>query len=214
MHALQQKLLSLAESNDLSRIPLRKIGEMVDRPDISPGVLQHHFYQLQKKGLLFIDRKAKTQRMGPDLSDERFYRIPIIGAASCGPANQFADEAIEGYLNISKSSIRSRGNLFALRAVGDSMNDADVPTLSHHKASINEGDYAIVDTSYISIDDNIGKYIVSIINGMANIKKLVKREFDYALISESKDTKAYPPIIIHQSDDYLINGRVIAVVKA
>lgn len=213
MHEIQSKLLELAEANDLSRIPLRKIAELLGKPELSPGVLQHHFAQLKKKKLLFVDRKAKTQQRPADLTDERFYVIPIVGAASCGPANTFADEAVEGYLHVSNNSLCANGKLFAVRADGDSMNSAHVPTPSGIKAPIENGDYAIIDTAHIAVDDNIGKYVVSIINGMANIKKLAKRPYDYALISESTRMENYPPIIIHENDDYLINGRVIAVVK-
>lgn len=213
MHEIQSKLLELAETQDLSRIPLRKIAEILGKPNMSPGVLQYHFAQLEKKKLLFIDRKAKTQQRATELNDDRFYVIPIVGMASCGPANAFADEEIEGYLQVSKNSLHANGKIFAVRADGDSMDDAQVPTSSGAKAPIESGDYAIVDTEHISIDDNIGKYVVSNINGMANIKKLAKRPYDYALLSESTKPENYPPIIIHESDDYLINGRVIAVVK-
>ncbi len=213
MNEIQEKLLKLADKSDLSRIPLRTIAEMLDKPNMSPGVLQHHFAQLEKKKLLFVDRKAKTQQLGSDTSDDRFYVIPIVGMASCGPANQFADETVEGYLNISKSSLRAKGKLFAVRATGKSMDYANVPTPNGLTASIEDGDYAIVDTYFTEVNDNVGRYVVSIINGLANIKKLAKRAYDYALVSESTNTFAYPPIIIHKDDDYLINGRVIAVVK-
>ncbi len=214
MHEIQVQLLELARSEDLSRIPLRKIAVMLNKKDMSPGVLQHHFAQLEKKKLLFIDRKVKTQQLGSDLTDKRFHRVPIVGAASCGPANSFADEAIEGYLNISKTSLQAKGSLFAVRASGDSMNDSHVQTLNGRQtAPIEDGDYAIVDTSFVSVEDNLNKYVVSVINGLANIKKLAKRAYDYALLSESTDMSKYPPIIIHEDDDYLINGRVIAVIK-
>lgn len=213
MHDIQQQLMDLTESHDLSRIPLRKIAELLGNPSMSPGVLQHHFAQLEKKKLLFVDRKAKTQQLGANLTDDRLYTIPIVGMASCGPANQFADEAIEGYLHISKKSLKSRGKLFAVRASGDSMNDALIATPNGDATALEDGDYAIVDIGISSVDENLGKYVVSIINGMANIKKLVKRAYDYALISESTEMAKYPPIIIHKTDDYLINGRVIAVVK-
>jgi SOS-response transcriptional repressor LexA len=214
MHEIQKQLLKLAENHDLSRIPLREIAAMVGKESMSPGVLQHHFAQLEKKKLLFVDRKTKTQQLGSDLRDDRFYVIPIVGMASCGPANQFADEAVEGYLNISKNSLKAKGQLFAVRAVGKSMDSARIPTPNGLTASIDDGDYVIVDTSYIAVEDNIGKYVISIINGLANIKKLAKRAYDYALVSESTDSSAYPPIVIHKEDNYLINGRVIAVVKA
>lgn len=197
----------------MSRIPLRKIAELLGKPHISPGVLQHHFAQLEKKQLLFIDRRAKTQRIGASLTDDRLYAIPIVGMASCGPANQFADEAVEGYLHISKNSLKHKGELFAVRASGNSMNDAKIVTPNGKKASLHDGDYAIVDTAYTSVDDNIGRYVVSIINGMANIKKLARRDYDFALISESANMEQYPPIVIHEDDDYLVNGRVVMVVK-
>jgi SOS-response transcriptional repressor LexA len=104
--------------------------------------------------------------------------------------------------------------LIAVRASGNSMNDAQVLTAGGRKAPINDGDYVIVDRQQLSLQDNINKYVLSIIGGMANIKKLVHREYDIALLSESTDQKAYPPIIIHEGDDYLVNGRVIQVVEA
>jgi len=214
MHEVQEQLLKLAASNDLSRIPLREIAAMIGSNSMSPGVLQHHFSQLEKKKLLFVDRKSKTQQLGGNVVDDRFYTIPIVGMASCGPANSFADELIEGYLNVSKKSIPPiHGQPFAVRASGNSMNNANIPTPNGSTAPLENGDYAIVDTEYIDVDRNLGKYVVSIINGMANIKKLLRRDYDYALVSESTDMPAYPPIIIHEDDNYLINGRVIAVVK-
>ena len=133
--------------------------------------------------------------------------------ASCGVATQFADETIDGYLNISKNIIKPRGKLFALRAVGESMNNADAPTINGTTTPIEDGDFVIVDTSYLTVDENIGKYVVSVINGLANIKKLAKRTYDYALLSESTDMSSHPPIVIHEDDNYLINGRVVTVIK-
>ena len=214
MHEIQEKLLELAQDSDLSRIPLRKIAELLNQPNMSPGVLQHHFAQLEKKKLLFIDRKAKTQQLGGRVEDSRFYTIPIVGMASCGPANTFADEATEGYLTVSKNSITTiKGKSFAVRTSGNSMNRAHLPAPNGSTASLEDGDYAIVDTAYTDLESNKGKYIVSIINGLANIKKLAVRSYDIALLSESTDPSAYPPIIVNENDDYLINGRVVAVVK-
>lgn len=214
MHEIQEKLLTLAHDSDLSRISLRKIAELLDQPSMSPGVLQHHFAQLEKKKLLFVDRKAKTQQLGERAEDMRFYTIPIVGMASCGPANTFADEATEGYLTVSKNSIATiKGKSFAVRASGNSMNKANIPAPNGSTAPLEDGDYAIVDTEYTDLESNKGKYIVSIINGLANIKKLAVRNYDIALLSESTDPSAYPPIIVSENDDYLINGRVVAAVK-
>lgn len=182
---------------------------------MSPGVLQHHFAQLEKKSLLFIDRKAKTQRFGEDISDDRFFLIPIVGAANCGPATEIAEESIEGYLRVSKRSLSGvSSDLIAVRAIGHSMNDASLRTSNGLKAPIEDGDYVIVDCQRVSIADNLNKYVLSIIGGMANIKKLMKRQFDIALVSESKDPRSYPPILIHEGEDYMVNGGVVGIVKA
>lgn len=61
---IQDELLKLSKDNDLSRIPLRKIADMLGKSSMSPGHLQHHFSMLDKRGLLFIDRKKKLQRHG------------------------------------------------------------------------------------------------------------------------------------------------------
>lgn len=61
---IQGKIMSLAKKKDLSRIPLRKIAELLDMPYSSPSVVQHHIKRLEARGLLFIDRKMKTQRFG------------------------------------------------------------------------------------------------------------------------------------------------------
>lgn len=213
MHPTQDNLLKLAEKHDLSKIPLRKIAAMLGKSDMSPAVLQHHFLQLKKKGLLFVDRKARTQQLGSDQGDDRVHSIPIVGAASCGPANELADEQVEGYLTVSKRAIPTKNTLFAVRASGDSMNNANVKMPNGTNAPINDGDYVVVDTSSTSVYDNLNSYVISIINGMANIKKLARRDHDLALISESISQSEYPPIVIHEDDDYLINGRVIAVIK-
>lgn len=214
MHKIQEQLLKLSDSTDLSRVTLRELARIIGKEDISPAVLQHHFGQLAKKGLLFIDRKSKIQRKGESMQDLRFYNIPIVGAASCGEANELADENVEGYLKLSKTNLHGLSDkLIAVRAAGDSMNAANVTTPSGEKSPINDGDYVVVDYSQTSLDDNLGKYVLSIIGGMANIKKLAKRNFDIALMSESTNQKAYPPIIIHSDDDFLINGRVVAVVE-
>jgi hypothetical protein len=104
MHETQEQLLELARQRDLSRTPLREIAKLIDEETLSPGVLQHHFRQLEKKGLLYIDRKAKTQRFGEDVCDTRFYSIPIVGAANCGQADIVAEESIEGYIKMSRNS--------------------------------------------------------------------------------------------------------------
>jgi len=90
--------------------------------------------------------------------------------------------------------------------VGPSMNMAKTPG-----GSIENGDYVIID----SVDrvPNNGDYVVSVIDGCANIKKFLEEENRVVLISESSTPEKFPPIFIYEGDEFLINGKVVQVVK-
>ena len=60
MHHIQKKLLELAKTNNLAECTLRRTAELIGDPDMSPGQIQHHLLQLEKRHLLFINRKNKT----------------------------------------------------------------------------------------------------------------------------------------------------------
>jgi len=102
MHHIQKKLLELAKTNNLAECTLRRTAELIGDPDMSPGQVQHHLLQLEKRNLLFINRKNKTQRLESPVEDDRFVLVPIVGSASCGPALNYAEEYYEGFLRISK----------------------------------------------------------------------------------------------------------------
>lgn len=214
MHHIQKKLLELAKTNNLAECTLRRTAELIGDPDMSPGQIQHHLLQLEKRNLLFINRKNKTQRLESPVEDDRFVLVPIVGSASCGPALNYADEYNEGLLRISKQLLGKQlkqsnsDKYIAVRADGDSMNNASI---GKFKQPINSGDFVLVDISQHCAED--GDYVLSIIGGMANIKRLKKHEEYISLESESLTPDRFPPIIVDQSEDCMINGKVIAVYK-
>lgn len=203
MHELQRKLLDLARRQSLKGLSLRTIGDLVDRPNAAQ-VIQHHLDQLQKKGLLNNNREVVNRG-----EYAGFLSIPVYGTADCGVATYFADHHIDGYLKVSPSVVKGHNpeSLIAIKADGDSMNKA----LINGKQSIETGDYVIVDTEKKIPEDD--QYFVSVIDGVANIKKLRREDNQVVLISES--TKDFPPIVIHQEDlpEFSIAGKVIQVVK-
>ena len=77
--------------------------------------------------------------------------------------------------------------------------------------SLKEGDLAIIDSEYKTPRN--GDYVLSIIDGMANLKKFEQdtKTRDVKLVSESTNPK-HKPIYI-SSEDFMVNGKVIAVVK-
>lgn len=214
MHIIQEKLINLAENHNLADLTLRKIGELIDEPG-SPQKIKHHLNQLIGKGLLVMSpdgKELKKVRMGIN-NKSKLVSLPILGSANCGQALVFADEKIEGYLKISlslleNSLINKIKDLFVLRAVGDSMNRAAI-----NNKNIEDGDFVIIDKSIIS--PNNGDYVVSIIDGAANIKKFYNDQANCQIILASESSHDFPPIYIHQADymSYSICGRVVGVFK-
>ena len=206
MHVIQEKLLRIVDEKNIGGLTLRQIGELVG--ESLPQKIKHHLSQLERKGFILIDKKNKkiSRISNKAKASELFISVPIVGAANCGPAVIYADPNIEGYLKISKRLIPNKKSVFAIRVEGNSMNKADIGG-----KNIENGDYVIIDSENISPRD--GDYIVSIIDGMANIKKyrLDRKNYRIALLSES--TQEYAPIFIHEADDFKISGKVVDVVK-
>ena len=206
MHAIQEKLLKVIDDKNIGDLTLRQIGDLVDEK--LPQKVKHHLSQLERKGFILIDRKNKkiSRVSNKAKAGDIFISIPIVGTANCGPATIYADQNIEGYLKISKRLAPNKKSVFALRAEGNSLNKADI-----NGKNIESGDFVIVDSENTSPHDN--DYVVSVIDGMANIKKyrLDKNNSRVALLSES--TQDYSPIFIHENDDFRISGKVVGVVK-
>ena len=133
--------------------------------------------------------------------------IPVVGSANCGPAELLAETNIEGYLKVSKSLVkRKKDGLFVLRAHGNSMNKANIGG-----KSIKDGHFVIIDSTDRAVRD--GDYVLSVIDGAANLKRfrMDARTGERVLVSES--TVSYKPIFLHEGDDFMINGKIIAVVR-
>lgn len=212
MHELQQKLLKLTQDRNLGQFTLRDIGGMVG--ERSPQKIKHHLSQLEKRGLIRIDRarnlieKIQAGSVSGFLRRGRLLTIPILGSANAGPAKLLAEQNIEGYLKISNTLLgrRRSSQLFALKVDGPSMNRSSIDG-----KRIEDGDYVIVDGD--ARDPQNGDVVLSVIDGLANLKRfhLDKQNRQIALVSES--TQDFPPIYIHEDDDFFVNGKVVQVIK-
>lgn len=206
MHPIQQKILDASKEHDVVSLGLRPLGRLigVDQPQL----VKHHLEQLQKKGLLSPKSREQLIEHLQHLANHQptMLEIPILGSASCGVASWVAEQNTEGYLPISESLIGKRGNLFALKATGTSMNRANI-----NGKNIEEDDYVVIDGDYKS--PHAGDYVLSIIDGLANIKKFARtKDGNIALLSESTDK--YAPIIINENDHFFVNGKVVRVIKS
>ena len=208
-HQIQEKLLKIATTNDLGKLSLRKIGRLVGEKE-SPQKIKHHLLQLEKNGLLNINRSDRIiVKTGPGLiRNSRLISVPILGSANCGPATIYAEQNIEGYLRVSGKILSRKKDVFAIQASGYSMNKANV-----NGECIEDGDYVVVDPKYNLIKN--GDYVLSIIDGVANIKRFFKDTSNKRIILLSESSASYSPIFIHfdDIDRYLVNGKIIQVIK-
>lgn len=208
MHDLQEKLLALAGENDLANMSLREIGKLIN--ETSPQKIKHHLLQLEKNGLIQMDRLAKVMvktRPGA-LQRNSLLAIPILGTANCGPATAYADQEAQGYLRVSGKLLSKKKGIFAIKASGHSMNKANI-----NGENVEDGDYVLVDPTFSSVRN--GDYVLSIIDGMANIKRYFKDSDNQRIILLSESSASFAPIFIHRDDldNYLVNGKVIQVIK-
>lgn len=182
-----------------------------------PSSAYYHVKKLQDEG--YIERESNVPRSISIYTDKEIktpflktmgldsIRIPILGAVNAGPATIFAEENIEGYLKISRSLLNKKDGIFALRVEGDSMNKAKID-----KKNIEQGDFVLIDSQYRTPKN--GDLVLSVIDDCANIKKFEKnsKTGEVKLVSESTNPK-HKPIYISSEDNFMINGKIINIIK-
>ncbi len=156
---------------------------------------------LEKKELIKRDTDRKIYLVENDnfVNFKNIFSIPVYGLASCGEALAYAEDNIDGFLQISKALFRGvdSAKLFAVKALGDSMD----------KDGINDGDYVIFEKyDYSKGDELEGKIVVAVINGMATIKRYKKVSEDIIGLFPRSTNSIHQPIFIHSSDSILIAG--------
>ncbi|MBU1046236.1 S24 family peptidase [Patescibacteria group bacterium] len=212
MNEYQQKLYNLAQDNpNLGKMSLRQIANLIGASN-KPQIAKHHLLQLDKKGLLRVNLSENiinvVKRGVVGIGNKtNIFSLPIVGSANCGPATIFANERIEGYLKISSKRLPHRKKeLYVIIASGNSMNNTNV-----NGKNIEDGDYVVVDSNYSRPRPN--DVVVSVIDGLANIKKykLDQENKQIILVSESTE-KGHHPIFVDESD-LIISGKVVDIIK-
>ncbi len=207
MSSVQNKLLALLRDQGSVPLKYREIGRRIGEQ--YPQTVKHHIEILknkqlihEKNGLLVLNKK--------DLTSEDFFNLPFYGIANCGPATAFAEDRIEGFIKISKNAF-PKGNIkdfYLIQASGNSMNQAQV---GQGKKNIEDGDIVIVNAK--NQNPQNGDYVVSIIEGCANIKKFSYNPNDKQVVLISESTDKYFPIVLHENDNLNIAGKIIDILK-
>ena len=125
--------------------------------------------------------------------------VPIVASIGCDDLSVFAQQECEEYLEVDKRIVaQEEGDIVAVRAIGNSMNDA----------GINTGDYVLI--RFTEHAEN-GDRVAAIVGDMVTVKRLERRDGMTILWPESKDPK-FKPIILHE--DFKIAGKVLCVIPA
>lgn len=151
---------------------------------------------LEQKG--YIVRRKHAKRNIELRNEDTQYStatvsIPVLASVGCDDLSVFASEQHDEFIEVDKKILGNRKDVIAVRAVGDSMNDAD----------IDDGDYVLIEPTDHA---NNGDTVAVIVGDMVTIKKLEKHENIMVLRPQSKDPK-YKSIIL--SNDSKIAGKVI-----
>lgn len=212
MHDTQAKLLTLAKGQkNLGKLSLRQIAKFIDAEG-RPQVVKYHLRKLEEAGLIQMNLdKGVIKPVQKGVAGRvrgLFYSLPIVGMANCGPATVFADERIEGYLQVSTRLLpRKKDGLYVVVADGPSMNKAVI----HGDETIEDGDYVVVDSDARTPKN--GDVVVAVIDGMATIKRYTEDRKNNRIILEADSTENYRPIFLHESDDFSVSGKVVGVIK-
>lgn len=210
MHDLQRKIIQLSSNKNIFEMTLRDIGEAVGEGRDNPQKIKHHLQQLVKRGL-FKNENGKYKKVSNDIKSKSsaLISLPIFGSANCGEAISFAEDHVEAYLKVSPKIIKNKKNVFVVKAKGNSMNKSMI-----NGESIDDGDYVLIDAEKKNPEN--GDYVLSIIDGLANIKKFKEDKDRGMIILFSESSSSYDPIYIHQddSDFYSVAGKVIGVLKS
>jgi len=206
MNDIRKALLELSSKKDISSLGLRTIARELGVKN--PQTIKYHLQKIANDQS--VNERLSVQIEKNKLGVSDLIRIPVKGLVSAGPATHLASDETRGYLRVSSNLLKSRNykDLYALIVSGLSMNNANV-----HGKPINDGDFAIVDSSRRSPRD--GEYVIAQVDNLANIKKLHLDKINKQIVLLSESSEEYEPIFVHPDDSHenLIMGTVIQVIR-
>jgi repressor LexA len=156
---------------------------------------------LERKGYILRRKNAKRNielRDPNTMSDT--VSVPVVANVGCDDLSLFAQEERDEFLEVDKTIAEDpRGGdsgIVAVRAVGDSMEDA----------GISPGDYVLI--RFTDEAEN-GDRVAAIVGDMVTVKRYERKNGVTILYPESKNPK-YKPIVLRE--DFKIAGKVLCVI--
>lgn len=169
------------------------------------GVVSH-LEALEKKGYIIRTSEPRGIQVVNDSDEEEVYEylvgIPILGYANAGTPMVLAQEQNMGILQVDKTLLKNKKDLFGLIIKGDSMNMRSIDG-----KSLEEGHYLVVQKNAQYED---GDVVVAIVDGCATVKN-IKREKNLVILYPKSSNPIHKPIYLDSSSNSMINGKVVKV---
>lgn len=165
---------------------------------------------LEEKG--YISRRKHARRNielrnadADGMPNQQTVRVAVVANVGCDDLSLFAQEQYDEFLEVDKTIADgpygsntgdTDGGIVAVRAVGDSMEDA----------GIHSGDYVLI--RFTDEAEN-GDRVAAIVGDMVTVKRYERKNGVTILYPESKNPK-YRPIVLRE--DFKIAGKVLCVI--
>lgn len=168
----------------------------------SLNTIVDHLKALEQKGYIVRRKHAKRniemREAQPRNNLTWTVTVPVIASVGCDDLSTFANDQglFDESIDVDSKLIEGKGKVVAVRATGNSMNDA----------GIENGDYILVQPT---VHAKNGERVVAVVGDMITVKTLERSNGITILRPESKDPK-YKPIIL--SGDFKIAGKVICTI--
>ncbi len=210
----QQHVLDLLEAYMLKHKEPPTLEELKASLKLkSLRTVTQYLESLEEKG--YISRRKHARRnielrnVDADGMPNQTVSVPVVANVGCDDLSLFAQEQYDEFLEVDKTiadgpySAQSSaaggdtdGGIVAVRAVGDSMEDA----------GINSGDYVLI--RFTDEAEN-GDRVAAIVGDMVTVKRYERKNGVTILYPESKNPK-YRPIVLRE--DFKIAGKVLCVI--
>jgi repressor LexA len=168
----------------------------------------NHLEALEKKGYIIRTSEARGIHIVDEREEHTIYEylvgIPILGYANAGTPIVVAQEENLGILQLDRSLVGNKENLFALIVKGDSMN-----TRSVDGKNLEEGNFLLVQKDSAFED---GDVVVAIVDGCATVKN-IKRDDGMVILYPQSNNPIHKPIYLDENSNSMVNGKVIKVLE-
>jgi repressor LexA len=206
---LGDKLKQLRKSKNISQ---KKLGEILNLSQSAIGMIESNKNGASSEKLkeiadffgvsvdfLLKDENNKEEFETIDISTQ-FIPVPIVGIIRAGQPI-LAEDNIQGYMPVLKSSLKIDAEYFALKVKGDSMN-----------LEFNEGTTLIIEKTPCIENGEIG--VIRIDGLEATVKKVVLNNEMITLIPMSTNPIHIPQMYNIRTDDVEIIGKVKHAMKS